>query len=198
MANSAPRPQPSRWPKCSLGSISSPARASGQSLSWRAPSQLGTLQPLPAAGELLGSVRILGMRSLHPEVDFILIAVLRPVLDLGQVWVLSRTSSALEPSLVHVSPFSVLDPAVPGRSICAAHREAGGCCCTSELQSSGKMLPGKQCWWDSSRIPPVLLGTPLHFHRHRAKVMPFLQGESTGIILIAADGLRPFLLAPLV
>lgn len=53
MAKSAPWPQPSRWPKCSLGSISTPFVASGQSLSWRAPSQLETRQSFPSAGELL-------------------------------------------------------------------------------------------------------------------------------------------------
>lgn len=56
MANSAPWPQSTRWPKCSLGSVSTPFIASGQSLSWRTPSQLEMLQPFPSAGDLLFQV----------------------------------------------------------------------------------------------------------------------------------------------
>ena len=56
MAYSAPWPQPSRWPKCILGSVSTPFTTSRQSLSWHTPSQLEMLQPFPSAGDLLFEV----------------------------------------------------------------------------------------------------------------------------------------------
>lgn len=154
MANSAPWPQPSRWPKCSLGSISTPFIAWGQNLSWRHSSRHYNHFPQL---EICFSKCNIVYAGLVPQDKFC--PHCSPESSPGPRPDAGHCPESLlqnHPLLSYLFPCWILQCPI-GPSVPYIIR-FDAVVVPPSLLASGKVFPWKHWWGDSGRIPPVLLG----------------------------------------